>query len=245
MAFLPGYAAKVFANEKSVCATVNAWTVTHTRAVSEVTAMCQIPGFGAPSYVPGLKGGTLMLAGPQDSVGQSLHAEIAGAIGVDNNLIVTLLPDGDAVGKPALFGNFDPTDWTIDAAVAEAVGFSMNATVDEGVEAGFVLHALGAETADANGTSVDRGATLASTTLGAAAGLHVTAYSGFTTVGIKVQHSTDNSVWADLVSFAATTAVGAQIVQTSDTATVNRYLRVVTDVTGSGSITFLATVGPR
>lgn len=244
MAFLPSYAAKVFANEKSVCATVNAWTVTHTRAVSEVTAMCQT-GQGAPSYVPGLKGGTLTLAGPQDSVGQNLHAEIAGAIGVDNNLIVTLLPDGDAVGKPALFGNFDPTDFAVDANVAEAVGFTLGATVDEGVEAGFVLHASGAETADGNGTSVDRGATLASTTFGAAAGLHVTAYSGFTTVDIKVQHSTDNSAWLDLVSFAATTAVGAQIVQTSDTATVNRYLRVVTDVTGSGSITFLATVGPR
>lgn len=245
MAFLPGYAAKVFANERSVCATVNAWTVTHTRAVSEVTAMCQTSGAGAASYVPGLKGGSLTMAGPQDSVGQNLHTEIANAIGVDNSLVVTLLPDGDSVGKPALFGTFDPSDWTNDASVTEAAGFTLAATPDEGVEAGFVLHALGAETADGNGTSVDRSADLASSALGAAAGIHVTAYSGFTTVGIKIQHSTDNSVWADLVSFTAITAVGAEVVKTAATTTVNRYLRVVTDVTGSGSITYLATVGPR
>lgn len=244
MAFLPGYAAKVFANEKPVCATVSAWTITHQRAVSEVTAMCQT-GQGAPSYVPGLKSGTLTMAGPQDSTGQNLHAEISGSIGVDNALVITLLPDGDAVGKPALFGVFDATDWTNDANVTDAVGFTLGAAVDEGVEAGFVLHALGAETADANGTSVDRSVDLASSVLGAAAAIHVTAYSGFTTVAIKVQHSTDNSAWSDLVSFTAITAVGAEVVKTAATTTVNRYLRVVTDVTGTGSITFLASVGPR
>lgn len=244
MAFLPSYAAKVMANDVSVCATVNAWSITHQRAVSEVTAMCQT-GQGANSYTPGLKSGTLTLAGPQDSVGQNLHAEIAGSIGVDNTLILTLLPDGDAVGKPALFGVFDATDFAVDASVSEAVGFTMSAAVDEGVEAGFVIHALGAETADANGTSVDRTADLITSALGAAAGLHVTAYSGFSTVTIKVQHSANNSTWADLVSFAAVTATGAQVVKTAATDTVNRYLRVVTDVTGTGSITFLASVGPR
>lgn len=245
MAFLPGYAAKVMANEKSVCATVSSWTVTHQRAVSEVTAMCQTSGLGAPSYVPGLKSGSLTLAGPQDSTGQNLHAEIAASIGVDNALIITVLPDGDAVGKPALFGTFDATDWAIDANVTDAVGFNMQAAVDEGVETGFVLHALGAETADANGTSVDRSVDLATSSLGAAAGIHVTAFSGFTTVTVKVQHSTDNSIWSDLTTFTAITAVGAEVVKTAATATVNRYLRVVTDVTGTGSITFLASVGPR
>lgn len=245
MAFLPGYAAKVFANEKAVCATVSSWTITHQRAVSEVTAQCQTPGLGAASYVPGLKSGALAMAGPQDSIGQNLHAEIAGSIGVDNALTVTLLPDGDAVGKPALFGTFDATDWAIDAQVADAVGFTLNAAVDEGVEAGFVLHAASAETADANGTSVDRTADLVSSALGAAAAIHVTAFSGFTTVTVKVQHSTDNSIWADLATFTAITAVGSELVKTAADATVNRYLRVVTDVTGTGSITFLASVGPR
>lgn len=245
MAFLPSYAAKVFVNEVSVCSTVNAWTVTHQRAGSEVTAMCQTPGLGAPSYVPGLKSGNLTLAGPQDSTGQNLHAEIAGAIGVDNGFVATLLPDGDAIGKPAYFAAFDPTDWAVDASVSEAVSFTFAAQPDEGIEAGFVVHALGAETADGNGTAVDRSANLIASGGGAAAGIHVTAYSGLTSAAIKIQHSTDNSVWADLVSFASVTAIGAQVVKTATPVTVNRYLRVVTDVTGTGSVTFLATVGPR
>ena len=245
MAFLSGYAAKVFVNEVPVCATVNAWTVNHQRPVSEVTAMCQTAGTGAASYVPGVKSGSLTLAGPQDSVGQNLHAEIIGAIGVDNAFVATLLPDGDSVGKPALFGVFDPTDFAVDASVTAAVGFTFNGAADDGVEAGFVLHALGAETGDGNGTSVDRSADLASSALGAAAGLHVTAYSGFTSVAFKIQDSPDNSAWSDLVSFTSVTAVGAQVVKTAADEAVARYLRVVTDVTGTGSITFLATVGPR
>lgn len=245
MAFLPGYAAKVYVNEVPVCATVNAWTVNHSRANSEVTAMCQTSGQGAASYVPGLKSGSLSIAGPQDSVGQNLNAEISGAIGVDNGFVATLLPDGDAVGKPAFFAAFDASDWAVDASVSEAVAFTFGAQPDEGIEAGFVLHAPTAETADANGTTVDRTADLVTSAGGAAAGLHVTAYSGLTSAAIKVQHSTDGSVWADLVSFASVTAIGAQVVKTAADVTVNRYLRVVTDVTGTGSVTFLATVGPR
>lgn len=244
MAFLPGYAAKVFVNEVAVCATVNSWTVGHSRAMSEVTAMCQTAGQGAASYVAGGKTGRLSLAGPQDSTGQNLHAEIVSSIGVDNAFVATVLPDGDAVGKPALFGVFDPTEWANDSSVTEASRFTFAAAADEEVELGFVMHALGAETADGNGTAVDRGAGITSV-LGAAAGLHVTAYSGFTSAAFKIQHSEDNSVWADLVAFASVTATGAQVVKLAAGTTINRYLRVVTDVTGTGSVTFLATAAPR
>lgn len=243
MAFLPGYSSKVFVNEFAVCATVSAWTAAHQRTVSEVTAMCQGAN-GAPSYVPGLKAGTITMAGPQDSSGQSLHTEIVNSLGVDNDLQIMLLPDGDEVGKFAIFATCDATDYATDANVADASAFSASAMADESVEMGFVLHALGAETVDANGTSVDRGVGITSA-LGLAAAVHVTAYSGLTSLALKVQHSTDNSVWADLVSFASITAVGKQQVSVAAGTTINRYLRVVTDVTGTGSVTFLAAAAPR
>jgi hypothetical protein len=41
------------------------------------------------------------------------------------------------------------------------------------------------------------------------------------------------------------TAVGNQTATVAAGTTINRYLRVVTDVTGTGSITFLAAAGPR
>lgn len=244
MAFLPGYASKILVNDASVCQTVSSWTATHSRAGSEVTTMCQTPGQAASSYVPGLKTGSLTVAGPQDSTGQNMHARIASSIGVDNGLIATLLPDGDAVGKWAIFGAFDPSDWSIDASVAEAINFSASATADESIEMGFVLHALAAETASGNGTAVDRGVG-ATSTLGAAASLHVTAYTGLTSATVKIQHSPDNSAWSDLVTFVAATGPGAQLAKVAAGTTINRYLRSVLTVVGTGSVSFLATVGPR
>lgn len=238
MAFLHGKGAKVFVNEVQVSSTIRSWNATHSRGMGEVTTIQQ----DGAKWVPGLKTGSISLAGPQDTTGQSLHAEILSSVGVDNGLQVTLLPDGDAVGKPALFAVTDPTEWAIDASVSEAVGFTFNAAADESVEMGYVLHALGAETADVNSTAVDR---VVSSSLGAAAVLHVTAYSGLTNAIIKVQHSPDNSVWSDLVTFSTVTAIGQQRATVAAGTTINRYLRVNTDVTGTGSVTFLVAAAPR
>ena len=85
--------------------------------------------------------------------------------------------------------------------------------------------------------SVNNGA---STTNGGAALLHVIANTVDGDTDIKVQHSADDSVWVDLVSF---TAVGASTI-TSElsavTGTVNQYLRVTASTAGSsGAITFM------
>lgn len=242
MAFLPGYGIRVFANELAVSATVAGVTASHSRQVSEVTTVVDL---GA-RFVPGLKSGTMSLRGPSDSaMAGNLNAELNAAIGVDNSLLVTALPDGDAVGKPALFCLADMTDWAIDANVSDAVGFTMGATADESVDMGWVLHPLTAEVADVNGTSVDRGTVGVPSTGGLAAAISVTAYSGLTSALLKVQHSVDNSVWADLVTFTSVTGVTSERRAVANGTTVNRYLRAVTDVTGTGSVTFIMVVAPR
>lgn len=247
MAFAHGSSTVVLVNERTVSNRVAAWTVTHSRAVSDVTTVGQTTGQAGTNYVPGLMSGTLALRGPWDSdVTTGLHKEIADAVGVDNAFLATCLPDGTAIGKPAFFVMGDPTDHAIDAQVADAVGYSFTAQADESVELGYVVQALGAVTATGNGTAVDRGASpITPTTRGLVAALHVTAYSGFTSVAIKVQHSTDNSVWADLATFTSVTAIGAERKSVADGTTVNRYLRTVTTVTGTGSITFLVAAAPR
>jgi hypothetical protein len=166
---------------------------------------------------------------------------------VDDAILCTCLPEGYAtVGKPAFFTLADLTEYAIDAAVADAVSMTSSAQSDESVELGWVLHALGAETADGNGTVVDRGASpITPTTRGLVAAIHVTAYASLTSAAIKIQHSTDSSTWADLVAFTSVTAIGSERVKVADGTTVNRYLRVVTDVTGSGSVTFLVAAAPR
>lgn len=79
---------------------------------------------------------------------------------------------------------------------------------------------------------------LASTVNGGAGYQAISAFSGFTGVVGKVQHSVDNSVWADLVTFTNVTAgpVAERIVVAAGT-TVNRYTRHIGTVTGAGSIT--------
>jgi hypothetical protein len=252
MSFLHGSSTRVLVNEKEVSSEISGWSVGHSRAMSEVTVIGQTAGAAGASFVPGLMSGTLGLRGPQNADPTlGLTAEIQGAIGVDNTFLATCLPDGVAIGKPALFVMGDPTDYAVDATVSDAVAMTFGAAADEGVEMGYVLAQLQAYTADAlTGTAVDRGAVLgagpvAFTTHGMMAALHVTAFSGFSGVVIKVQHSTDNSVWADLATFTTVTAIGAQRVAVANGTTVNRYLRASIDVTGSGSITCLVAAAPR
>jgi hypothetical protein len=109
-----------------------------------------------------------------------------------------------------------------------------NATygVSGAVEYGVILQPHAALTTTTTGTNVDNAASSAA---GGSAYLEVSALTGFTSVACKVQHSADNSVWADLATFTATTtAPRAQRVTVAGT--VNRHLRAVTTPTGTGSI---------
>lgn len=245
MSFIPGYGIRVLANKSVVSGFVAGATMTHNRAVSEVTTAGQVVATAGAAFVPGLMGGTLALRGPQDGLGASLlHTEILAAVGADNGLLITVLPDTDAIGKPALFCMGDPTDWAIDAGVADAVGYTVAAQPDESVELGYVIHPVTAETATGNSASIDRGVGSASAR-GGAFGLHVTAYAGITNAVVKVQHSADNVSWADLITYATTTVVGWQMMRVPVGTNINRYLRATITVTGAGSITYLVTAAPR
>lgn len=105
-------------------------------------------------------------------------------------------------------------------------------TISGRADNGKILQIHTALTANTTGTVVDGGASSAN---GGAAYLHVTAYSGFTSVACKVQDSADNVTYADLATFTSVTAVGAERVTAAGT--VDRYLRSVVTVTGAGSIT--------
>lgn len=246
MTFAPGYATVVLVNERVVSSEVSGWTMTHTRNMSEVTTVGQTAGSAGAAFVPGLMSGTLGLRGPEqlDST-TGLQVELQASIGVNDNIQVTCLPDGTAIGKPAFFIVGDPTDYAVDANVADAVAVTFAAMADESVEMGYVIHALGAETVDGNGTAVDRGVVSTPSTRGLVAAMHVTAYAGLTSAAIKIQHSPDNSAWSDLVAFTNVTAIGSERVKVANGTTVNRYLRTVIDVTGTGSVTFLVSAAPR
>lgn len=237
MAFAHSKSSRVFLNERHISGQINGWTTTHNRQYGAGTSVLD----DGEKFVPGLMTGAVGLRGLFDSA-QFVDTEVIAALGtgVDNGLLVTVCPDSTTLGQPAMFCPADPTSYEVAAAVAESVTFSVDTVPDAMVDMGFVLHDHAAETVDGNGTSVDR---TAGTTTGAAASIHTTAYSGLTNAVIKVQHSTNNSVWNDLITFTTITAVGSEF--KTVTGTINRYVRVTTDVTGTGSVTFLVAFGPR
>lgn len=154
--------------------------------------------------------------------------------------IVTFAPQGLAVGSRTLqlythqLG-FNPQQ-VVDDLIRLNISFE---SAEDAVDFGVSLHALGAETGTANGTSVDNATSSAN---GGVAHLHVTAIAGAApSVVIKVQHSTDDSAWGDLTgaAFTAATAATKQRLEVAAGTTVNRYLRGVATFGGTTtSITF-------
>lgn len=111
-------------------------------------------------------------------------------------------------------------------------------TVSGAVEEGIVLQHLTAKTADWNTEGAESQDNGASSANGGAGYLQIRAYTGFTDIVGKIRHSADDSVYADLLTFATATAVGAQRVTVAGT--VNRHLSFDGNVTGSGSIELMA-----
>jgi hypothetical protein len=103
-----------------------------------------------------------------------------------------------------------------------------------------LLNSYGAFTATANGVSIDN---LAATTKGGVGMIQISAVSGTTpTIVGKIQHSTDNSVWVDLITFSSANSVSAQVASVSGT--VNRYVRAQYTIAGtSPSFTFSMAFG--
>lgn len=139
---------------------------------------------------------------------------------------------GTLLGNPgcALVGKQVSYDGTRDNS--GAFTFKLDAEANGfGLEHGHLLTAgKRTDTTATNGTGVDF--TAVSTAFGWSAYLHVFAITG-TSVTVKIQDSADNSTFTDLTSasFPAASAIGSARMHGSATATVRRYLRVVTSGT--------------
>lgn len=112
-------------------------------------------------------------------------------------------------------------------------------------DSGKIIHALSADTGSSGntqgGNAVDNAASSAN---GGAGYLECTALTlgGYTSVTLKIRHSTDNSTYADLITFTNVTAAPAKE-RLTVAGTVNRYLASSYAFNGAGagqSITWMA-----
>lgn len=232
MAFLHGKSAAVFFNATDLSAYLNNAAVNQSMAPAETTAF----GASSKAYIVGLKDGTISLSGMFDGASGAVDPIIQAALGVDNG-VFTFLSGGSTKGNRALLAQVDPTSYNVTAPVGDVVNVSIDLQADGGVDAGVSLMTLGAITATGNQTAEDNGS---ATTNGGVAHLHVTANTMNNTTTFKVQHSSDNSTFADLGTFTAvsSTSTTSQRLTIASGTTVNRYVRVQYTAAGTGSITF-------
>lgn len=191
---------------------------------------------GAKTYIVGLQDATVSLGGLYDGAVNQVDAILAGALIQQQSNPLLVSPAGLAVGNRASMTDCTQTSYEVSSPVADVCTITAEFQTTGATETGIIL-ATGAISATTNGTSVDN---LGSSNTGGNAQVHVTANTRSTTSVLKVQHSADNTTWADLVTFA-TVAIGgttSERIAVASGTTINRYLRAQSTLTaGTGSIT--------
>ena len=148
----------------------------------------------------------------------------------DQEVIVAL---GTSRGDPTVCLSAKQASYEISRAPASAIATTVEYIEADGngTEFGVLLTAdKQTDSSAANSASVDNGASSAGGLSGFISAMSLA--SGTATV--KIQHSTNDSAWSDLVSFTAVTGQTAERI--SVTGTVNRYIRVATSGTFSNLV---------
>jgi len=234
MAFIHGKNAVVLHGIYDLSAYLNDGSVAASVETAETTAF----GSSAKTYITGLEDGTISASGMFDGAAGAVDEILTASIGSDTNAPVSFFPALSTIGNRVALLQAKTTGYSVSSPVGDVVSVSYDAQADGGIEYGVSLHALGADTGSATNTAVDGSA---STANGGLAQIHVTANSRTSSSTFKVQHSSDNSTWADLATFTvvATTVKTSERIAVAAGTTVNRYLRSThTAATGTGSITY-------
>jgi hypothetical protein len=192
----------------------------------------------AKTFITGLRDATISLSGLFDGAVGAVDPVVVASIGSDTLSPVTVAPAGITLGGTVYIGLAKTTGFEISAPVGDVVSASYDGQFDGGVDDGKSLTTLASVAVSTNHTGVDG---TAATTNGGIAQLHVTTNTRSTTSTFKVQHSSDNSTFADLATFTnvLTTVITSEKVAVASGTTVNRYLRAQSTYTaGTGAATY-------
>ena len=232
--FAHGKNVNVFINEFDFSTYFNDVSASTSVDTAETSAF----GTSAKTYVVGHRDGTISLSGMFEgtaSVGTDAFFATALNSATKNKIIVA--PQGNSVAAGAIMLVADDTSYEVSSAIADIVQASAEFQSTDAVEHGKILSSGSTVSATGNGTGVDN---TTSSSNGGAGFLSVPVNTRNGTIGVKVQHSADNSTFADLVSFTTVTSTQktSERVEVASGTTINRYLRVVYTVAGSsGSAT--------
>jgi hypothetical protein len=232
---------------KNAIVLINGYVLSPSASAYEVTQSVnpiEITGFtdGSVNYCPGIISAQMSIDMMFDSVAGNSHAVLNTA---QLTGIASLLPMGYVLGNPVFSLPFLQSTYTPKSAPdaridVGSIAFNSYGGNNVGVESGVALQ-HGAITTTLTGVGVDD-PTAGAVTAVCGGELHIWSACAADTYVVKIQHSANNSTWADLITF---TADGSAILaerQTLASGTINRYRRVLATRTGAAGNSFGLTV---
>jgi hypothetical protein len=241
MAFVHGKDAEVLMDALAMTGYLRGFEAGSEVELSDTTVL----GDEGHKNIPGLDNGSLSFDGVWDATpgAGGMDVTVEGLKQAASASVITLAPNGLTVPNRVISVSARLNNYAIPAAVADAVGFSAGWATDGQVDNGKSHKELASVSATTNGTSVDNAA---GTTTGGVGALHVTANTRNGNVTVKIQHSTDNSAWSDLLTFTVVSSSTTTAERVAVTGTVNRYTRAQWTVGGStGALTIAVAFSRR
>lgn len=231
MAKTSGLNVRIYAEGYDLNTDVNSLSgIGYTQELLDTTALATT----ARSRIIGTNDSTLSVSGWFDAGTGLSHAAWTSNSGmkptVNQEVIVAL---GTSIGDPTACMSAKQASYDIARAPGSAIATSVEYTESDGngLEYGVLLTADKQTDGSATDTSsVDNG----SSSSGGLSGFISAMSLASGTATVKIQHSTNDSSWSDLVSFTAVTGQTAERI--SVTGTVNRYLRISTSGTFSNLV---------
>lgn len=237
--FRHGKTTAVLLNGTNMSPFLNEATTTTEIETAETTTF----GEQDKTYITGLSDGTISTSGLFDSTAGASNDVLTGLIAQADNTF-TVMPLGVAAGNPAVIANGQMTSYEVSSPVGDVIAISAEVQADGGLLHGVALTGFtNTGSASAITTGIDNSA---STGNGGLFNLHLTANNRNGGASIKVQHSSDDVTYADLVTFTSVSASITDGESITSTGTVNQYLRTLSTLAGSsGSVTYNVSAARR
>jgi hypothetical protein len=202
---------------------------------------------GYEEFKPGLASGSWKLDLFQDLDADVLDDEL-GLTVLSTDYPVSFAPNAaasDAAGDVVYLGRGRASKYTpVDGAVGDEAKAILEGAYNAPFARGVILHPKAARTATGNGSAVALAGPTSAQRL--YAGLHVFAYTGLTSITVKIASDDNGSFTSatDRLTFTAVAAAGAsQFASAAGGWNTETHLRVTYTIVGTGSCTFAVHCG--
>lgn len=236
MAFVHGSKTRVFANGYALSSYLRSYTATGTRDAAETSAFSD----EAKTFIYGLKDATLSAEGMYDGSASAADEILTAALGATSESEWTVLPAGATIGNRGFGFAAHATGYEIQSPVDDVCMVTTEAQSTVGREAVICHQGYGTVTASGTASSVVDNA--AGSNGGGVSYLHAT-YTGAGTAVVKVQHSTDDVTYTDLITHSNLSGTATSSERSTSSGSVARYTRATWTLTGSGTLVFTDAFG--